>query len=192
MGIVTVYILGAVLRENWRLVAWISACFPAIALAVVWGLLPESPVWLFTRGKHEQAELSMRKIRNVGREEGLSDQLKQELEAMIQSSNANSGSARWTDTLQYFKRPEAYKPFLIMNAFQFFQQFAGIFVVIFYGVSIVRDTGSQFDSYLATVLIGKQLLFIYFILFTRTYYFRATLRVKEVLQSSKNSTSMLL
>ena len=161
MGILIVYILGALLQENWRLVAWISACFPAVALLVVWSLLPESPVWLATRGKLQEAEVSMRKIRNVGRAEVLSDPLKQELEAMIESSSANAAFARCTDTLQYFKRPEAYKPFFIMNTFQFFQQFAGIFVVIFYGVSIVRETGSHFDSYVATVLIGEPTFIIF-------------------------------
>ena len=155
MGIVVVYILGALLKEDWRLVAWISACFPAVAFLAVWLLLPESPVWLFTRGKPEQAEVAMRKIRNVGHADCLDEQLKQELEAMLETSSANARAARFSDTLRYFKRPEVYKPFLIMNAFQFFQQFAGIFVVIFYGVSIVQDTGSQFDSYLATVLIGE-------------------------------------
>jgi hypothetical protein len=41
-----------------------------------------------------------------------------------------------------------------MNAFFFFQQFSGIFVVVFYAVSIVQETGAHFDGYLATVLIG--------------------------------------
>ncbi|PSN36326.1 hypothetical protein C0J52_24327 [Blattella germanica] len=154
VGIIIVYVLGAVFKDNWRLVAGICVSFPAVALAVVWTVLPESPVWLTARGRHEDAEFSMRKIRNVKQEQDLPERLKQEMEAMLESSNSNPEGPSFMNTLQFMKRPEAYKPFLIMNFFQIFQQFTGIFVVIFYLVNMVRDIGVEFDSYLATILIG--------------------------------------
>jgi hypothetical protein len=83
--------------------------------------------------------------------------LQQELRAATrraEEDSSSSSSSSWKDTLSFLKRPEAYKPLLIMNAFFFFQQFSGIFVVVFYAVGIVRETGVHFDGYLATVLIG--------------------------------------
>ena len=71
--------------------------------------------------------------------------------------DTNSG---WKDMLRFLKRPEAYKPLLIMNAFFFFQQFSGIFVMIFYAVTIINETGVNFDSYLAAVIIGFSRLFM--------------------------------
>jgi hypothetical protein len=73
---------------------------------------------------------------------------------MTRKAQQDSNSSSWKDTISFLKRPEAYKPLLIMNAFFFFQQFSGIFVVVFYAVGIVQETGVHFDGYLATVLIG--------------------------------------
>lgn len=41
-----------------------------------------------------------------------------------------------------------------MALFFFFQQFSGIFVIIFYAVDIVKSTGSTIDPYIAAICIG--------------------------------------
>jgi hypothetical protein len=146
--------MGSLFQENWRLVAGVSCFFPAASIAAVWFLLPESPVWLVSRGRVQEAEASMRNIRSVPEEDSLPQDLQQELDAMTQKSARMDSSSRWKDTLRFLKRPEAYKPILIFNLFFFFQQFSGIFVVILYAVTIVRETGMQVDGYLVTVLIG--------------------------------------
>jgi MFS family permease len=117
-------------------------------------MLPESPVWLVSRGWIEEAEASMRRIRGVPREATFPDDLQQELEAMMHSSTRLEKKSSWRDRLIFLKRPEAYKPLLIANALFFFQYFSGIYVVIMYTVTIVRETGAQVDGYLVTVLIG--------------------------------------
>lgn len=73
---------------------------------------------------------------------------------MITPEAQQGTSNGWKDTLMFLKRPEAYKPLLIMNAFFFFQQFSGIFVIIFYAVTIAKEAGINFDGYLAAVIIG--------------------------------------
>jgi len=149
-----VYVLGSLLQDNWSLVAGICSFFPAVSIAAVWFLLPESPVWLLSRGNVQEAEASMRYTRNVTRGESLPDNLQHELDAMMLSSTRLDSSSNWKDKLSFLKRPEAYKPLLIINVFFFFQQASGIFVVISYTVTIVMETGVQVDSYLVTVLIG--------------------------------------
>jgi hypothetical protein len=107
------------------------------------------------------SEVSIRYIRSVPREGSLPQNLQQELDAMMTHGpqQCNSSSS-WKDTLCFLKRPEAYRSLLIMNAFFFFQQFSGTFVVIFYAVTIIREMGLSFDGYLATVLIGVSRLVI--------------------------------
>jgi hypothetical protein len=154
LGIVTVYTLGALFQDNWRLVAGVCCVFPAVSIVAVWATLPESPVWLLSRGRVREAEASIRYIRSVRTGEPLPESLQHELDAMMPSSERLDRSSRWKDTVAFLKRPEAYKPLLIFNAFFFFQQFSGIFVVIMYAVTIVREMGVHVDGYLVTVLIG--------------------------------------
>jgi hypothetical protein len=151
---VIVYTLGALFQNNWRLVAGVCCFFPAVSIAAVWAMLPESPVWLLSRGRVREAEASMRYIRSVPMEDPLPESLQQELDAMMHSSARLDKSNSWKDILVFLKKPEAYKPLLIFNAFFFFQQFSGIFVVIMYAVTIVREIGVNVDGYLVTVLIG--------------------------------------
>jgi hypothetical protein len=107
-----------------------------------------------SRGRVVEAEDSMKRIRGVPRGISLQENLQQEMDVMITSEAQQVTSSSWKDTLRFLKRPEAYRPLLIMNAFFFFQQFSGIFVIIFYAVTIVKETGVNFDSYLAAVIIG--------------------------------------
>ena len=159
-----VYVMGSLFQDNWRLVAGICCFFPAVSIAAVWYVLPESPVWLVSRGWVQEAEASMRRIRSVPREENFPENLQKELDAMMHSSTRLDKKRSWKDTLNFLKRPEAYKPLLIINAFFFFQQFSGIYVVIMYTVTIVRETEVQVDSYLVTVLIGISRLVMSFII----------------------------
>ncbi|KAJ9588984.1 hypothetical protein L9F63_017719 [Diploptera punctata] len=155
LGILIVYILGAILQENWRVVAGLSICFPALSIICIWLLVPESPVWLASKGYIQEAELVMKKMRGVSLENNLPEELQQELDTIAQNNNDNCRQHRsWRDLMKILKKPESYKPLLIMNAFFFFQQWSGIFVVVFYAVSIVKETGVSFDGYIASVLIG--------------------------------------
>jgi hypothetical protein len=149
-----VYVIGSLFQDNWRLVAGICSFFPAFSIAAVWYVLPESPVWLVSRGLIEEAEASMRRVRGVPREARFPNDLQQELEAMMHSSTRLDKKSSWKGSLIFLKRPEAYKPLLIANALFFFQHFSLMYVVFTYTVTIVRETGVHVDGYLVTVLIG--------------------------------------
>lgn len=61
--------------------------------------------------------------------------------------------------LKHIFRKTALKPFGIMLGYFFFQQFSGVFVVVFYAVDVVRDVGITIDAYLVAILIGFTRLF---------------------------------
>lgn len=82
------------------------------------------------------------------------------------NSRNSGGSESLAATL---KRPEIYKPLVIINAFFAFQQFSGTFVVVVYATQFATEAGSEIDKFLATVLIGLSrvvatLILAYFIL----------------------------
>lgn len=53
-----------------------------------------------------------------------------------------------------FKKPELYKPFLIMVAFFAIQQFSGIFVIFIYAAQFSHEAGVEMNEFLAAVIIG--------------------------------------
>ncbi|XP_069699269.1 facilitated trehalose transporter Tret1-like isoform X2 [Periplaneta americana] len=152
-GILSVYILGSLIKDNWRVVAGICNVFPVLAIVMAWFLLPESPVWLALKERFQEAELSMRRIRGVPHTEDLDDVLREELDAMIDNI-AQNHDITFMEMLAQLKRPEVYKPLAIFNSFFFFQQFSGIYVIILYSVIMVQEMGIQLDGYIITVLIG--------------------------------------
>ncbi|XP_063218759.1 facilitated trehalose transporter Tret1-2 homolog [Bacillus rossius redtenbacheri] len=149
LGILAVYVLGALFQEHWRLVAGLSAAVPLLAgLCVL--LLPESPVWLARQGRPAAAEASLRRLRGVAASADTPAHLRREL-ASLAVQAARRTVAR---DLGHLRRRECLAPLLIMNLFFFFQQASGVFVVIFYAVDVVQEAGVEIDKYLVTVLIG--------------------------------------
>lgn len=130
-GILVVYILGAFLKDNWRLVAGLSAAFPILTAVSTLVLLPESPLWLLSKGRDRDTEL-----RAVpGPQEALQ-------------------AGRQLGKLRALTLPQAWKPLFVLNGYFFFQQFSGIYVVVYYAVDIILQAGVSMDEYVVTVLLG--------------------------------------
>jgi hypothetical protein len=83
---------------------------------------------------------------------------------MMNSGTRLEKKSSWKESLIFLKYPEAYKPFIIVNTLFLFQHFSGIYVVMTYTVTIVREIGVQVDGYLVTVLIGIARLVMSFII----------------------------
>lgn len=55
--------------------------------------------------------------------------------------------------------PNVWKPFLILLIFFVLQQLSGIYVILFYAVSVLKDTGIDVNEYAASVGIAVIRLF---------------------------------
>lgn len=56
--------------------------------------------------------------------------------------------------MEEFKKPEFYKPFIIMALFFTIQQFSGIFVIFIYAAFFSTKAGVSVDAFLSAVIIG--------------------------------------
>lgn len=56
--------------------------------------------------------------------------------------------------LKTVKKPEVWKPFVILNMYFFFQQFCGIYTITAYAVDFITQSGVIADPFLITALIG--------------------------------------
>lgn len=139
------------LKDNWRMVALLCALFPLVSAALTLAIVPETPIWLRDRGRLDEALQVLKKFRGVPNDAPPPQQLHQELKPRPQRANQNFA--------KHLLKRNAVLPFAVMLGYFFFQQFSGIFVVVYYAVNIVESAGIAIDPNLGAVLIGLARLF---------------------------------
>ncbi|XP_072760499.1 trehalose transporter 1-like protein isoform X1 [Anoplolepis gracilipes] len=146
LGVLIVYIFGYIFKDDWRLVALMCAFFPVMAIALILLVIPEAPLWLRDQNRFEEALEIMKKFRGVPEDQPAPAELLFELKPRPQMKNQN--------LLQHLIKRSSLVPFVIILGYFFFQQFSGIFVVIYNAVAIMDKSGVQVDPYIGAVLIG--------------------------------------
>lgn len=134
LGVLLSYISGKFVP--WHHLAWISCSFAFISFIALY-FLPDSPVWLRTKERHEDASHS----KNWLRLEGLD--LKVQDNPIIRENNKS-----------IFKTRAVLMPLGIGLAILAIQQLSGIDAIIFFTVEIFRSAGSSIDSHIATIIVG--------------------------------------
>ncbi|XP_061730129.1 facilitated trehalose transporter Tret1-like [Cydia pomonella] len=145
LGIVLSYVAGNWL--SWRHLAFFSATFCG-ALFLVLLPLPESPVWLESRGLDSTAakkwlHLSSRATAVV------KDDVPEKSGAEAPESAPPSLFTR-----EVFFSSSVIKPLIVGFSLLFFQQFSGIDAVIFFTVEIFQSAGSTLNPMMATIIVG--------------------------------------
>jgi SP family facilitated glucose transporter-like MFS transporter 8 len=182
-GILLVYLLGWGIQDDWRLVSGITIALPVLASLLAFFCLKETPSWLLSQGREQEAEVSFRWIRGVSENEAMPDEVRQEFEELVYNSKRRKSAQAerahistisnildGKPTLSTVKQqsrfqkvwrriaslanPEAWKPLVIHNFYFFCMQFGGIQVVAAYAVDIMESAGVPMDFYGATVLLG--------------------------------------
>ncbi|TGZ33046.1 trehalose transporter 1-like protein isoform X1 [Temnothorax longispinosus] len=146
LGVLIVYIFGSIVKDDWRLVALLCALFPLCAIALTLLVVPETPLWLRDQNRPEEALEIMKKFRGIPKDQPAPAEVLLELKPRVQKKNQNM--------LKHLLKRGSLVPFAIMLSFFFFQQFSGIFVVIYNAVIIMDKSGVKVDPYLGAVLIG--------------------------------------
>ena len=114
-------------------------------------MIPETPSWLVARGRNEEAKESLLWLRGSGL---TTDREYEEL------CEANAKREEGKESLlKALHMPSVWKPFLVLCAFFALQQMSGIYIILFYTVSILEDIGIDLNEYSASVGIGVIRLF---------------------------------
>lgn len=157
MGILLSHLLGTFLC--WKLTALICAACPLISFLCML-LAPESPSWLLSKGKVENALKSFKWLR------GSDDESLQEFENMVvnQNTSASVGNYSWAVVKGNIRQPTFLKPLFIILGFFLTMQFAGVNAVSFYSVKIMKDTiGEGLNEYVAMLTIDVVRFFMSFV-----------------------------
>lgn len=147
LGVLIEYSLGSLV--TWSTLAGISAMIPMIALLLIL-TMPETPNWLLSRGKTEDARSALHRIR------GDTYDVDKELDGMMCFAAKNNvvrlkGAKK---TFGALLKASTLKPFGILFTYFLIYQFSGVNPVTFYAVEVFEESGADMNKNIATVILG--------------------------------------
>jgi hypothetical protein len=129
-GVTLEYAMGAVF--NWNTIALLSSFVPMVGFVTGW-LLPESPTWLASMGRHNSCKDSLSKLR------GRTCDIDREANALKSFNEQNNiHKPNWKETLAAIVHPSSIKPFIILSLYFLIYQFSGVNPVTFYAVEVFK------------------------------------------------------
>ncbi|OYU67779.1 MAG: MFS transporter [Bacteroidetes bacterium B1(2017)] len=146
LGILLSYVVGYIFgdAENaWRMMFW-AGFVPAIILFVGMLLVPESPRWLLTKGRNEEALKVLNQLRTP--DEAVAEY--NETLKLLEEEKQNKSS--WMELFM----PKLRIPLFIGIGIFAIQQFSGINAIIYYSTDIFKSLFSDSQATLATVGVG--------------------------------------
>lgn len=120
IGILLAALFGTFL--NWKEIAGVSI-LASLGMSALMLVMPETPQWLLSKNRNEEAESSLKRLRTSA--------INTELNLLTQASN-NAQQAGSQYSLALLTSREFCKPFILALGLMFFQQFSGINAVLFY------------------------------------------------------------
>ena len=146
IGLLVSFLCGYLFRSSeysWRLM-FLAGFIPSSILAIGMLFLPETPRWLMTKGREEEAK---KIIKRISPDVDAELELSQIKEAMLRESGGD-----WQELFKKWLRP----PLIIGIGIFFFQQFSGINAIFYYAPIIFEQSGIDKEgaALLATVSLG--------------------------------------
>ncbi|KAJ1528408.1 hypothetical protein ONE63_006822 [Megalurothrips usitatus] len=145
LGVLVVYTLG--FFAAWHIVAALCTIFALFSLVAI-SLVPETPPWLASRGREAEARTALVWLRRspAAADKEL-DEIKESLAHAEKEREAGAGRCS-------FVNPAIWKPFVLLLAFFFFQEGSGIYVVLYYAVSLFQEVGTGMNEYVASIWVA--------------------------------------
>lgn len=121
---------------TWRWMLGVAGV-PALVQFILMILLPESPRWLFRKGREEEAKAILRKIYPAHEVETEIQDLKESVEKEIEEE----GSSEKINFIKLWRTKTVRRGLIAGVGLQVFQQFVGINTVMYYSPTIVQFAG---------------------------------------------------
>lgn len=148
--------LKAGFQDHWGAIAMVAAIFPLVGLLFLQLFIPESPSWLVTKGRLEDARKSTCRLHGTAT---FTAAAQREMELLLTSRRPKPKQPKTLPQqalkkLKMLMRPSFLRPFRLVLVFFFFQQFTGIFAIIYYALDVVHKAKVQLDAHVAIVAIA--------------------------------------
>ncbi|KAJ3650887.1 hypothetical protein Zmor_016963 [Zophobas morio] len=156
LGVVLAYFQGWML--HWRTVAWVCNVYAVVPFVLVM-FIPESPAWLVSKGRNDQAKKSLNWFNKYQPQPQNKTQTFAQLQfEYLLKEHEDKEKLRMkggmAERAKEFLKPTGYKPLLILLGLFVFQQFSGIYITLFYSITFFQEVHSGMDPYFVSILIG--------------------------------------
>lgn len=159
-GVFIIFLIYAL--TDWRTTVLISAIFPILTMIMI-AFIPESPTWLVSKGRLEEAERSLRWVRGWSKKH----KVRVEFEQLVKDTNSATlyvadseyttdqrKSSQLSKLLNYLVRPEIVRPFIMIMILFFITIIASLQPMRPFLVEIFRTFGLPMKSEWVLVLTG--------------------------------------
>ncbi|XP_052866654.1 proton myo-inositol cotransporter-like [Anopheles cruzii] len=150
LGVLLEFLMGSFLK--WRTVALVSSVVPVLAALLLF-LIPESPVWLASKGRLEESKKALAWLRGWVSLEQVSEEFK-EIEQQMTKDVELQKDFTIVDKARLYTRRAFLQPFGIILLCFFIGHFSGMTTLQTYAVQIFHTLKAPINKYYATCLLG--------------------------------------
>uniref|UniRef100_A0A182Q811 Major facilitator superfamily (MFS) profile domain-containing protein n=1 Tax=Anopheles farauti TaxID=69004 RepID=A0A182Q811_9DIPT len=150
LGVLLEFLMGSFMK--WRTVALVSAAVPVLA-AVLLFFIPESPVWLASKGRLEESKASLAWLRGWVAKEEVEVEFS-EIERQMRKDAELQKDFTIIDKARLYTERAFLQPFGIILLCFFIGHFSGMTTLQTYAVQIFHTLKAPINKYYATCLLG--------------------------------------
>ncbi|XP_058117746.1 solute carrier family 2, facilitated glucose transporter member 10-like [Anopheles ziemanni] len=150
LGVLMEFLMGSFLK--WRTVALVSSSVPVLAALLLF-LIPESPVWLASKGRLEESKSALAWLRGWVSKEDVDEEFK-ELEQQMTKAAELQKDFTIIDKARLYTQRAFLQPFGIILLCFFIGHFSGMTTLQTYAVQIFHTLKAPINKYYATCLLG--------------------------------------
>lgn len=134
--------------------------FPAMVLVLAW-FLPESPRWLYTRGKHAEAKRVLAKYHGLGKEDSI--WVSMQINEYEEYLNLDGADRRWWDYSALFKHRASRYRLACNVCITIFSQWAGNGAVDYFLDGVLESAGVTEQLKKMNINLGKSCMQLTFV-----------------------------
>ncbi|XP_045619012.2 facilitated trehalose transporter Tret1-2 homolog [Procambarus clarkii] len=148
VGFLLVYVVGS-LDLTWREVMLVCGCITAVPPFIGLLFMPDSPRWLVTKGRLEEARKALAFFR------GPRYDSQPEYDDIIQQfEHTTNNKTGFSDQMNQMREPSVFRRMVFLAFLMVAVQFTGNMSIATYVVPIFQASNSTFNSYTSAILIG--------------------------------------
>ncbi|XP_063546884.1 facilitated trehalose transporter Tret1-like [Cydia strobilella] len=152
IGVFTQFLFG--LLMYWRTVALVNIIFTILAVIALF-FVPESPHWLVSRKRYDEAKSSLQWLRGWTHSSAVEKELR-DIQALYKNKKVQSEDSNETirEKISYYLERTFLFPFFLVSYCFFIGHFSGMTTLQTYAVSIFQMLEAPIDKYYATLILG--------------------------------------